>query len=91
MTVRDVRNAVSTLAGIFIGGTTEFKQKTAREWKRVAVGEGKRLHFARVSSSSLLDLAIEINSDSVDSSQPLWSSGHFDRFVCRIAQLRLGL
>lgn len=67
------------VGGLFLGGTDAFKA-TAPQWSRLAHDRGRWFHFARVSTANRLRLAHEVASDSVDTTQPLWSVDHWRRF-----------
>ena len=61
-------NIYKRFAGIFIGGTVEWKWKTAAEWVSFAHGLGKKCHIGRCGKIESLHRAREIGADSVDSS-----------------------
>ena len=67
------------VAGIFLGGTTDFKG-TAWAWGAFARSHGMRFHYARVSGPSSVRRARDAGADSCDSTQPLWSRDHWRRF-----------
>jgi len=75
----DVRAVLPEVAGLFLGGTDEFKA-TAPAWCELAHAHGKRFHYARVSTEDRLRAALECGADSADSSQMLWSQEHWARF-----------
>lgn len=79
MTEAQVEPCLGQVAGLFLGGTTAFKA-TAAVWSRLAHAHGKRFHYARVSTKQHVRRAVECGADSIDSSQPLWSAKHWDRF-----------
>ncbi len=82
MTFYDVELMLSEVAGIFLGGSNEFKA-TAPAWRELAHKHGKKFHYARVSTQDRLKAAIDCGADSADSSQMLWSTGegsHWNRF-----------
>jgi hypothetical protein len=53
---------------IFVGGTLEWKWKTAKEWVIFAHDHGLKCHIGRVGSENKLDFCHSINADSTDSS-----------------------
>ena len=55
-------------SGIFVGGSMEWKQKTAEQWVEFAHARGKDCHIGRVGTYPLLMWAERIGADSVDSS-----------------------
>ncbi len=79
MTHAAVTAALPGVAGLFLGGSDEFKS-TAPEWCELAHRNGKRFHYARVSTEDRLRAAIDCGADSADSSQMLWSDEHWQRF-----------
>lgn len=68
-------------AGIFVGGTLEWKLATAPAWVRFAHARGMRCHVGRVGPAARVRWARAIGADSIDSSLPLMSAGHMDAFV----------
>lgn len=70
MTVEQVRQAIieHDLAGIFIGGSDEFK-KSSPQWVRLAHDLGLRCHFGRASSLKKVAWARAAGCDSCDSAQ----------------------
>jgi hypothetical protein len=79
MTRDDVAAVLPDVAGLFLGGTDDFKA-TAPVWCELAHAHGKRFHYARVSTENRLRAAIDCGADSADSSQMLWSDEHWERF-----------
>ena len=79
MTTAMVEPLLDHVAGLFLGGTTEFKG-TAPIWARMAHAAGKRFHYARVSTEIHIRRAIDCEADSIDSTQPLWSKRHWNKF-----------
>lgn len=79
MTTAAVERALPQVAGIFLGGSDDFKA-TAPTWSELAHRHGKRFHYARVSTEARLRAAFDCGADSADSSQMLWSDEHWRRF-----------
>jgi len=52
---------------IFVGGSREWKWKTAESWVKLAHERGKLCHIGRVGTLDLLKTAYSIGADSVDS------------------------
>ena len=52
---------------IFVGGTVEWKWKTAKEWIDFAHSEGKKVHIGQCGKLEYLLMAYELGADSVDS------------------------
>lgn len=68
MTEADVRGWLSSSIGLFLGGSTEWKLTTMREWGRIARTYGCHYHVARVNSIRRISMAAEAGADSVDGS-----------------------
>ncbi len=79
MKTDEVAAVLPGIAGLFLGGTDEFKA-TAPAWCELAHRHGKRFHYARISTENRLRAALDCGADSADSSQMLWSKEHFTRF-----------
>jgi len=73
------------LAGLFLGGTDDFK-KQAGYWKKIAIHNGKPFHYARAGTLSKLAHAIMIGADSVDSTFPLWTKDRLFSFIQALSQ-----
>ena len=67
MVLDQIKNR-NLIDGIFIGGTMEWKQKTAESWISVAHNIGAKCHIGRVGTAKGLQWAERIGADSVDSS-----------------------
>lgn len=74
-------SALSGFAGIFVGGTLEWKRATAATWCEL----GRRLelpvHVGRCVTPRRLRWAWEIGATSVDGNGPLWERAALDRFL----------
>ena len=86
MTLESVSAVVGKFAGLFLGGTNEFKS-TAPQWVRLAQENEKKFHYARVSVLSKLELAFYSNADSCDSAFPLWTEDRMQAFIKRWQEL----
>lgn len=64
--IRNGQAGYRRVAGLFLGGSDDFKA-TAAEWSDYAHANELRFHYARCGNVAKLRLAIESNSDSVDS------------------------
>lgn len=73
MTEADVEPVIHLFAGIFLGGSNEFKRATARGWANFARRHGKRFHYARAGTPRKLQHAIDVGADSLDSAFPMWT------------------
>lgn len=71
----DVRRAVLAdgFAGIFVGGSLEWKRETAVHWVDFAHELGKPCHIGRMGTVQRTRWAKDIGADSIDSALPLWS------------------
>jgi hypothetical protein len=67
-----VKEVIKYFAGIFLGGTDDFKRE-AKDWCDLAHIHGKRFHYARAGTERKIKHAISIGADSLDSSFPLWN------------------
>ena len=68
------------IGGLFVGGSLEWKLRTAERWCEVAHGLGWKCHVGRVGTVDRLRWARRIGADSVDSCVPLWSDANLERF-----------
>lgn len=68
MTVGDIRQLVGPELGIFIGGTTEWKEANMRPFIQAAKENGAQAHVARVNSMRRIYLCITAGADSFDGS-----------------------
>lgn len=69
------------LAGLFVGGTLEWKVRTGRPWAEFAHSIGLRCHIGRVGTENRTKWALRIGADSIDSALPLWSEENMERFL----------
>lgn len=67
------------IAGLFLGGTQEFKDATAADWAALAHSLGLRAHYGRAGSVKRLKAAIAAGFDSCDSALILWTERKFQR------------
>lgn len=65
---------------VFVGGTTQWKLSTARQWCEVAHANRKRVHVGRMGSARRVRWARSIGADSIDSALPLWSEENLSAF-----------
>lgn len=66
----DVASWLGPRVGIFIGGSTEWKEHTARQWGEVARRRGAWCHMGRVNSARRVHICTEAGLDSFDGSGP---------------------
>lgn len=77
----DVEAAAGPYAGLFVGGTPEWKHRTARDWVDLAHRMGKRCHIGRMGTEKKVRAALRWGADSIDSALPLWSANNLKRFL----------
>jgi hypothetical protein len=80
MTVADVRPFVGRDIGIAVGGSTEWKEGTTREWGHLASETGAYLHILRVNTVRRIRICQDARADSFDGSS-------VSRFVSTLAPL----
>lgn len=81
MATADIEPLASQLAGLFVGGTLEWKIATGAAWVRAAHAHGLACHIGRVGTEDRIAWARRIGADSIDSSLPLWSEENLTRFL----------
>jgi hypothetical protein len=64
----DLAPLVGTAVGIFLGGSTEWKLGTMRQWGEFCAERGVHYHVARVNSIARMSLAASCGAASVDGS-----------------------
>jgi hypothetical protein len=77
----------NTCAGLFVGGSLEWKLETAASWVALAHELGMRCHVGRVGIPERIRWAAEIGADSIDSCLPLMFQKHLDRFLATMAEV----
>lgn len=82
MAAGDVEHLVSPSLGIFVGGSTEWKEATMAAWGFLARARGARLHVGRVNTVRRIRLCHAARADSFDGSGP-------SRFANELARLDL--
>jgi len=80
MDVDKVIEVIDKVAGIFLGGTSEYKQY-AGYWCKISHHCGKKFHYARAGTIRKLWHAIMVGSDSLDSSTPLFTKTRLINFI----------
>lgn len=66
MAAEDVAPLLGKRCGIFVGGTTEWKERTAVAWGELARKRGAYLHVGRVNSARRISICHEAQADSFD-------------------------
>jgi len=80
MKTSDVRGLLGKNVGIFLGGSTEWKLRTMREWGGVARERGAHFHVARVNTAKRIRLCQDAGADSFDGTS-------VTRFACNLPRL----
>lgn len=70
ITVGDVNGLVGPELGIFVGGTSEFKEQTMPQWGVLARERGAYFHVGRVNTVRRIHLCEAAGADSFDGSGP---------------------
>jgi hypothetical protein len=95
MTRRDVEGVIrGGWAGLFLGGTSSFKQRTAWIWAELAHEYGFKFHYGRAGTLRKLEHAKLLGADSLDSAFPLWTARRLQAFIEQVgddSQARLPL
>ena len=86
MTTADVEPILSTEIGIFIGGSTEFKENTMPEWGRVCRDKNAYLHVGRVNSRRRIKLCATCGVHSFDGSSVFKFSSTIHRLTAEVRQ-----
>jgi hypothetical protein len=86
MAAADVAPVLDGFVGVFVGGSSSWKIKTARAWTRFAHERGLPIHVGRAGTADKAAWCQRIGVDSFDSSQPLWGTACKARFLRGIAR-----
>lgn len=70
MTVDMVRHLIGPDLGIFLGGSAEWKERSAHEWGALAKAQRAYFHVARVNTRRRMRIAFYAGADSFDGSGP---------------------
>lgn len=81
MTPEDVAPHVDCFSGIFLGGTKEWKRRTAKTWCDFAHAHGLPAHYARCSVEADIAAAKRFGYDSADSTFLLWTRDRFEATI----------
>jgi hypothetical protein len=81
MEPNDVRELLSPAVGIFIGGSTEWKEETANQWGRLARRRNCYLHVGRVNSQRRIGICNAAGANSFDGT----SASRFSKSLQRLA------
>ena len=66
LTVSDLEGVLGPRVGVFVGGSTAWKEATMRQWGETARARGAYLHVGRVNTLRRLDLCADAGADSFD-------------------------
>lgn len=77
----DVLPSLAPFAGVFVGGTLDWKLRTSPQWVDFAHLHGKRCHIGRMGTEERVRAARRWGADSIDSALPLWSAENLARFL----------
>lgn len=80
MEAGDVQGLLGENVGIFLGGSTDWKLKTMREWGAVARSRGAHFHVARVNTAKRIRLCQDAGAHSFDGTS-------VTRFACNLPRL----
>lgn len=84
LTASDVRPLLGNRVGIFLGGSTEWKLATMREWGELAREVGCYYHVARVNTRRRIEMCSEAGATSFDGS----SASRFAASLPRLERAR---
>lgn len=88
----EVAEHLGPRVGVFIGGDSEWKERTAQVWARLAHEHGAVCHMGRVNSGRRLRIALAAGCDSFDGSGPSRFEQHLHEMEdARRAGAQLGL
>ena len=75
-----VADALEGFAGIFVGGTLEWKMSTGAAWCVLADALGVPCHLGRIGTARRVRWAVDVGAASIDSCLPLWSGDNLRVF-----------
>lgn len=86
MFIEAVAEVVDRFAGLFLGGTDQFKYQ-AGLWSAYAHANGLPFHYGRCGTTRKLEHAVSVSADSLDSCTMMWTMPKYTRFANRWMQL----
>lgn len=90
MTWTDADAFTSSVAGFFLGGSTDWKLKSMIEWGSFCHTRGKRLHVGRVNTVRRIRLCYDSGADSFDgSSVTRFAKKNLRRLNNEVAQMQM--
>ncbi len=66
MSIEDVRGFLGSRVGIFVGGSTEWKERTLESWAQLGRSLGCWVHVGRVNSQRRINLCAHVGATSFD-------------------------
>lgn len=84
METSHVRPVLENFAGIFVGGTSEWKMRSVPDWARLSRESGKKLHVGRVNTLPRAFIVAEVcGADSFDGTnwQRSWAGPQIEQVV----------
>lgn len=82
MRERDVASALRPGVGLFLGGSTTYKEQSAASWGRFAREHSLYFHIGRVNTARRIAVAASAGADSIDGTSA-------SRFACTVRPLTL--
>ena len=73
------------IAGLFIGGTLDWKLATGAAWCALGRELGLPVHIGRVGTVERIEWSQAIGATSIDSALPLWTTAKMDAFLAAVA------
>lgn len=77
------------IAGIFVGGTLDWKRRAVANWAALARKHGIKCHYARCGTARRIAQAKALGYDSLDSCLPLWSRENCASFLGALDQVEM--
>lgn len=84
------KDIISIADGIFVGGSTQWKLATMRDWATLAHEHGLTIHVGRIGTPDRMVLAHNIGIDSIDSTTWVQRNGTLEHHVAKY-RARVGL
>lgn len=88
MTPENVAPELDPFAGVFVGGSTRWKIRTAENWAALAHGLRLQCHVGRVGTARRVRWAHMAGIDSIDSTTPLWKRSNLEVFRAALSTAR---
>ena len=80
-----VITVMERIAGIFLGGSDDYK-KQALFWRKITAHHGKPFHYGRAGTLGKVAHATMVAADSLDSAFPLWTHQRLAAFIQMLSQ-----